>query len=103
MDSYEANLHNVIRRLTELGSYFKRVTKQMLEASALLANKHIIHRDIKPENILHDKQMKTTFPNLVSPRSRNDTFTPCGTSCYTAPEMFGKISQTPKVNVFSMV
>lgn len=79
-------------------------------ASALqkLHSKNIVHRDIKPENILFvRRQNRFLFKisdfglsTLLNP-NEND-YSICGTDGYMAPEMYRKLPNTVKLDMFSL-
>ncbi|WP_133135387.1 protein kinase domain-containing protein [Legionella rowbothamii] len=83
------------------------LTKALLKAlKEQVTDKSIIHRDIKPENILVDM---STFPitvniidfGLSTNADKPDGEYP-GTPLYQAPELWDRVSQSSKADVFSM-
>lgn len=73
----------------------KRIFLSVISALDYVHSKNIAHRDIKPENILIDQNLIPKIADFgMCHETQNNTLlsTPCGSSFYVPPEIFGSKS-----------
>ena len=90
-------------KLSETEAFF--LFKQIISALDYIHSQNIVHRDLKPENILITKTHSIKLIGFgLSNFYSNESLmkTPCGSSCYAAPEILsGKLYSGPKADIWS--
>lgn len=73
--------------------------RQLISAVKYMHSSGIAHRDIKPANVLLDERLNLKLidfglGNLYSPKQMLET--PCGSPCFTAPELISGVPYAPE-------
>lgn len=76
---------------------------KIIQSILYLHKKKLVHRDIKPENIMITKQFRPKLGDFgTSGRKKEIKNTFCGTYEYMAPEIYMRLKQTEKVDVWAL-
>lgn len=76
---------------------------KIIQSVMYLHNKKMVHRDIKPENILITSNFRPKLADFgTSAKSKEIKNTFCGTYEYMAPEIYMRLKQTEKVDIWSL-
>ena len=76
---------------------------KIIQSILYLHKKKLVHRDIKPENIMITKQFRPKLGDFgTSGRKKEIKNTFCGTYEYMAPEIYMRLKQTEKVDIWAL-
>ncbi len=76
---------------------------KVVQSILYLHHNKLVHRDIKPENIMITKSFRPKLGDFgTSGEYREICNTFCGTYEYMAPEIYMRLKQTEKVDVWSL-
>ena len=98
------NYISVHNKLSEEDAF--SIFKQIISALEYIHSQNIAHRDLKPENILITKLKEVKIIGFGLSNFYTQELlmkTPCGSSCYAAPEVLaGKLYSGPKADIWSV-